>query len=810
MGQANILIVEDETVVAADLAGKLERAGYGIIGTASRGEQAIRMAKSTPPDLILMDIRLAGPLDGVTTAECLKAFADVPVVFLTAHSDRETIKRASLTEPFGYILKPFEERDLTTQIEIALYKHQAERRLRDSEARYRALIETAIDSIVTIDGFGTIRSCNAATERMFDYRREDMVGRHISSLIPVPEAERDWASAYGVASGQSAVIGVWRELHARRRDGRLFPVEIAVSQTLVGGEVLFTGIVRDVSERKRAEGEIRWRADLLEQTHEAVIVWRIGGGIVYWNRGARELYGWTAEEAAGRFTHELLHTALPMPAEEFDRCLVEQGTWSGEVRQRTKTGAAVVVESRMVSMADSDGSPLVMETNRDVTERHAAHERICRFAEELEERVNARTQQLEQSQQRLRALATELSLTEQRERKRLATELHDHLAQLLVLGRLKLSQTKQMTDLQPRCVDLIAQTMEALDESLKYTRTMVADLSPPVLHDFGLPAALKWLVTQMQRHDLTVSVECAGDDPCGLPEDQGVLLFQSVRELLMNAAKHAGSGRAFVSLEQRDAKLSIEVRDEGKGFDVTAVDGAPTPLSSKFGLFSIKERMRAMGGWFDVQSSPGAGTRVTLAVPLGSRSKPSPKFDVQRSTLGSDNLERRTLNVEPLVRTPNVEPHRQHAKTRVLLVDDHTVVRQGLRSLLEGYADLDVAGEAGDGIEAVAMTKELRPDVVVMDLNMPKMDGVEATRHIKNHEPATIVIGLSMHQGDHYEQTMRRAGAAAYLPKDSVADHLHEMILACRRVRDGFLRQERGTAVSSGSQGESVPPGEAL
>src|SRR3712207_3638305 len=123
MAQANILIVEDEAVVAADLAGKLERAGYTIVGTVSKGELAIQMAQIRHPDLVLMDIRLAGSMDGIETAECLKAFADVPIVFLTAHSDRETIKRASATEPFGYILKPFDERDLATQIEISLYKH---------------------------------------------------------------------------------------------------------------------------------------------------------------------------------------------------------------------------------------------------------------------------------------------------------------------------------------------------------------------------------------------------------------------------------------------------------------------------------------------------------------------------------------------------------------------------------------------------------------------------------------------------------------------------------------------------------------
>ena len=166
MPKANILIVEDEAVVAADLAGKLERAGYRAIGIASEGEDAIETAKALGPDLVLMDIRLAGPMDGIKTAERIQASRNIPIVYLTAHSDMDTLRRAASTEPFGYILKPIEERDVTTQIEIALFKHQAERRLRESEERYRKLVETAMDSIVTFDHAGLILSCNAADVRL--------------------------------------------------------------------------------------------------------------------------------------------------------------------------------------------------------------------------------------------------------------------------------------------------------------------------------------------------------------------------------------------------------------------------------------------------------------------------------------------------------------------------------------------------------------------------------------------------------------------------------------------------------------------
>lgn len=127
MSKGTLLIVEDEEIVAADLAQKLGRLGYQISGTTGRGEEAVSLTRELRPDLVLMDIHLAGPMDGVEAAEIIRRECDLPVIYLTAHSDRATLERAKLTEPFGYLLKPFEELDLETHIAMALYKHRAER-----------------------------------------------------------------------------------------------------------------------------------------------------------------------------------------------------------------------------------------------------------------------------------------------------------------------------------------------------------------------------------------------------------------------------------------------------------------------------------------------------------------------------------------------------------------------------------------------------------------------------------------------------------------------------------------------------------
>ena len=790
MPKANILIVEDEAVVAADLAGKLERAGYRSVGIACDGEDAVETAKALVPDLVLMDIRLAGPIDGIKTAERIQAFRNIPIVYLTAHSDMATLRRAAATEPFGYILKPFEERDVTTQIEIALFKHQAEGRLRESEERYRKLVETAMDSIITFDHAGLILSCNAATEHMFGYRIEEMVGRNISILLPTWFTEGGDESPVDAANRIMRLIGLWREVNGRRRQGDDFPVEIAVSESFANSEIRYTGILRDISERKRTEAELRWRAGLLAQTHDAVVVWRMGGGVIYWNHGAEELYGWKVAEAAGRPIHRLLSSALPLSEEEFHRQLIENGRWQGEIRQTTKDGQAVIVESRMVTLTEEFGCILVLETNRDVTERRAIHEKVCRLAEELEDRVKDRTKELLQSQTLLRQLASELTIAEQRERRRLATDLHDYLAQLLVCARLKVAQSRgRMEDSEVE--SWLGESDDILQQALTYTRSLVAQLTPMALHEFGLAAALKWLADQMrQQYRLSVQVDVQQGMSVTLPEDQSVLIFQSIRELLINVAKHARIDQAAVRMEQRDGRLVIAVIDEGLGSDTTT---SPPPTSSKFGLFSIGERMRALGGTFEFRSIHGKGTTATLTLPLpvagADTPAPTPKSQshvVPQQQPPATELEYSQVRAQRSAfggspeRMRQSDPLEDKLRIRVLLVDDHALVRSGLSSVLRYHTELQVVGEAADGQEAVALAVALKPDVVVMDVNMPRMDGVEASKRIKRELPGTVVIGLSMHEGGHHESAMRESGAAAYLTKDSAAERLIETILRCR------------------------------
>jgi CheY-like chemotaxis protein len=196
--------------------------------------------------------------------------------------------------------------------------------------------------------------------------------------------------------------------------------------------------------------------------------------------------------------------------------------------------------------------------------------------------------------------------------------------------------------------------------------------------------------------------------------------------------------------------------------------------TGKFGLFSIRERMEAIDGWMEVDSKPGRGTRVTLGAALSSATTQP----AAEETSGAVSEEARTGQAsagEP-VHDEAAGAARSVSAIRVLLVDDHAMVRQGLRSVLDGYADLDIIAEAADGEEAVSLAGLLKPDLVVMDVNLPRLDGIEATKRIRHAQPETVVVGLSVNQADHVVRAMKAAGAAAFLTKESAADQLYETI----------------------------------
>jgi diguanylate cyclase (GGDEF)-like protein/PAS domain S-box-containing protein len=193
MNNEKILIVEDEKIIALDLQRRLERFGYSVVGMAADGAEAISLAKDRSPDIILMDIMLAGGLDGIEAAKLIRAKYGIPVIFLTAYTDEKTLERAKEVEPAGYILKPFKERELYTTIDIALYKHSIDRKLRKQERLFSAILHSINDGIIATDTELSIAFMNPIAEDITGWRETAAKGRHASSVITLrdPRTQRE-------------------------------------------------------------------------------------------------------------------------------------------------------------------------------------------------------------------------------------------------------------------------------------------------------------------------------------------------------------------------------------------------------------------------------------------------------------------------------------------------------------------------------------------------------------------------------------------------------------------------------------------
>jgi len=397
-------------------------------------------------------------------------------------------------------------------------------------------------------------------------------------------------------------------------------------------------------------------------------------------------------------------------------------------------------------------------------------EELSRAVDTLQDEVIQRTlaeQHLRERSEQLRLLASELTLAEQRERQRLAQVLHDGLQQLLVGAKFRLALLERAAkDKDSR--QAAKEVSDLIDDSIETSRSLTAELSPPILRE-GLVPALEWLVRWMhEQHGLSVELKAEGEvEPAA--EDVTVLLFQAARELLFNTAKHAGVKSARVRLARCNDQIQLSVSDEGAGFDPAQLR-AEGGRSGGYGLFSVRERLNLLGGRMEIDSAPGRGSRCTLLAPpttLPREAAALPAGPAPQVSIGVSSARKAAAGGGKVI--------------RVMLVDDHMVMRQGLARLLREEPDLEIVGEASDGESALKLVRQVLPDVVLMDINMPRMNGIECTRIIHTEMPGVKIIGLSMFEEAERAAAMRKAGAAAYLTKSGPSEAVLAAIRTCAR-----------------------------
>jgi PAS domain S-box-containing protein len=500
----------------------------------------------------------------------------------------------------------------------------------DAAPLLQAILDAAFDSIITMDSEGRVVEVNHAAEEMFGYMAEEMVGRELAELIIPPhlrEAHRHGVERY-VATGQGRMVGHPVELPAMRSDGSEFPVEIAISRPKLPGPPLFTGFLRDVTERQRNEPALRSLAAeqaalrrvattvaseadqarvfevvteevgrlLGAQTANMVRFEPDGSGFVAggWSTGgARNVPTGTRIALDGpTVAARIRDTGLPQRVDDYSHTPGTTAELLRDIGLRSSVGTPIELGGRLW------GAVLVSSVE-DTPFPEGAEQRIADFAQLVAQALaNAEArQELADSRARIVQAGDE-------ERRRIERNLHDGAQQRLVALSLELRMAeRRLADGDPRAAELLEQASKDLGEALEELRELARGIHPAILSDKGLEPALEMLAGRAQ---LPVDV-CAELDQ-RLPAPVEAAAYYLVSEALTNASKHARASGVRVSVEHRNGNAVVEVADDGVG-------GAD--LRGGSGLRGLRDRVEALGGTLTVESREGEGTTLVARLPCG-------------------------------------------------------------------------------------------------------------------------------------------------------------------------------------------------
>ncbi len=496
--------------------------------------------------------------------------------------------------------------------------------LQGAETAYRTILEKMNEGAVMLAADGTIVYCNARFAEVLGKPLDQVLGGAIEPFVLAEDLPILQALLQQAARGDSR-----GEVRFRDSRGAAIALYLSLNRLPLDQAASVCMVATDLTQQKRHEQVLaaeQLARSILEQAAEPMVVCDRDGTIIRASHAARELCGCSP-------ILQPLPAAFPLRAAERQDLLVESAGGTGRFLLKEIASGKTVLGQEMVLQRDGgrtvnvlvSGRPLLGRGNEilgsvislvDISERKQTERQLQELNETLERRVADRTAEVEKRVDQLRAMTTELTLAEHRERQRLAKVLHDHLQQLLVGARFNVAIAQGQID-EPQVRRSLDHVNELLDESMQASRSLTAELFPPVLREGTFAEALRWLVRWMQdKHGLQVHLKA--DEQAEPPaEDVRLLLFEAVRELLFNVVKHAGVREARLEVARHDQRqVRIRIADAGRGFDPASVHAADR-ADGGFGLPAIRQRLQLLGGRVEIESKPGEGTRATLFAPLG-------------------------------------------------------------------------------------------------------------------------------------------------------------------------------------------------
>ena len=703
---SRILIVEDERITALDIQARLATLGYTVSGTVSSGEEAIDRAGALHPDLILMDIVLKGTLDGVQAADRIRNNFNIPVVFLTAFSDADTLRRAKVTGPFGYVLKPFEERDLHTTIEMALYKHRMEKRLRDSEREKAVILDSTADVILYHDPDLRVLWANKAAGAALRRDPEQIRGLRCCEIWHGgDESSRDCPVTRARAAGtpQSGEVA--------GRDGKTWSVRAYPIKDDAGNVMAIAEFSLDISEKKRADEQLRNLLQIVEKNPASIMMTDRSGNIEYVNPRFTQVTGYALEEVQGK-NPRFLKSGWTSP-EEYQKLwqsITSGGEWKGELQNRKKNGELFWEFATIFPMVSPDGSTThFLAVKEDITQRKHLEQQIVQ-AQKMEsigtlvggishDFNNILNNVLGFVYQMRKYAKDEVKVARYTDMIEKSASRGAELANQLA----SLARSKKRSDQPVDVCSLIDELATLVTETFPRTITLTSarDSSPVMvmgnreeLYQVVLNLCLNAQEAMPRGGSLTI-----GGGLCIVADD--------INNAVVPSAIVQGQQCAY--LRVRDTGVGIPAKDRPRIFDpfFTTKDRG---RGAGLGLSVVYNIVKNHKGTITVESGDGSGSTFTMYLPL-----------VQSRQPGETGA--RDLNPAPF------------SKNMILLVDDEPSMIELGKQLLENEGFVVLT--ASDGAQAID-TYRLRwkeIGLVILDLVMPRLDGGQTYLEMKKINP---------------------------------------------------------------------------
>lgn len=541
MEKVQILVVEDERLVALDLKMCLEGLGYTVPAVVYSGKDALKKVKEFMPDLVLMDIVLEDELNGIQVADRIRSRFDVPVVYVSAYVDEKRIREAKRTEPFGYILKPFDEKELRVVIEMSLYKHKMEKKLKESEEKYRSLIEQSLQGVLVVQD-SRIVFANQAFADISGFTVQELLSlppKKVKSIVHPDDQEQVWGNFQDRLAGKP--VAHHYEYRGIKKDGSVRWLELFASRVDYCGKPAIQAAIVDITERKQTEEELRktkeYVQNIIDCSLDMIVTVDKDRRIVEFNKAACETFGYSKEEVVGKSVQILyanedegLRVASQVSKHE---------KFIGEIQNIRKNGEVFTTLLSASVLRDEKGNIIGKVGNsRDISERKKEEQKIKLSLKEKEILLKEIHHRVKNNMQVISSL---LSLQSRNIKDKRVLEMfkesQDRVRSMLLVHE-KLLQSRDFTRI----------------DFAEYIRSLAYGL----YRAYGLDPEKILLDIQVDAFFLGIDLSI----PCGLV----------INELISNALKHGfpksweGKGKITVSLvKTEDEEIVLIVKDNGVG-----------------------------------------------------------------------------------------------------------------------------------------------------------------------------------------------------------------------------------------------------